>query len=510
MLLHLRDGDKKVPELLLEEKKNRDNYFPKVVSIGPYHHGKPELRVAEYFKPTALALFLSGDKEKEDYYYEEIKKEINNIKNCYEQDCTSSYSDDELVRMMLLDACFIIVYMETSCMEGHPQSKHEQMIARNAVVMIQTLGMLTMSTVARDMFLLENQIPLCIVELLLKSRDKGNQSNGLLNRYMSISIFGEFRNNRNVSDGYPKELHLLEAFHRLVVLGFANESKETCLSFLKSKFLCCCRAKEKAVGDSNTDIESGVSSRSKSRFRSCLNHPIIKSCRELFKRSSKANRAKGDLKKFIHSFRSVTDLKAHGIHFKPSQTLSLKDVKFESNCIYAKLQLPFWCVSIYTKVFFMNMIAYELRPANFNGAVVIAYINLMKSLIMKPEDVKELREKKILLCQLGTDKQILKVYQDINTYGADNPFIFEDVKNKIQEHYNSQRKTLIAEFIHTHFRTPWSIAASFGAICILVLTILQTVYTMKSYFKVFTLTTKESTINIHPIKYKAKEKNSLE
>ncbi|PIN14762.1 hypothetical protein CDL12_12606 [Handroanthus impetiginosus] len=379
-----------------------------VVSIGPYHHDKPELQLVESFKPTAKFLFFLGSQKKEDYYYEEIKKKKKTCPN---------------------DACFIIIYMETSCMEGGPQSDHEKMIARNASHIFQKLGVSTMSTVLQDMFLLENQIPLWIIKLLLKSR-------------------------------YDK----------------------TCLSFINGKFFCCFEAKERNIGDPNTDIESGVSSQGKSRFQSCMNYLTTGARRKISKNvRNEGDHAKGHFMGFINSFCSVTDLKAAGIHFIPNQTLSLKDVVFEPYCIFGKLQLPFWCVSTHTKVFFMNMIAYEFRPDKFrpdnlnakfspdylNASIVTAYINLMKSLIVRPEDAKELREKKILL------------YQDINTFGVDNSSIFYEVSHKIQAHCNGKAKRWIPELINTYFRSPWSFIALLATTYLLVLTTLQTIYTMK-------------------------------
>ncbi|KAK4406313.1 hypothetical protein Sango_0637800 [Sesamum angolense] len=103
-----------------------------------------------------------------------------------------------------------------------------------------------------------------------------------------------------------------------------------------------------------------------------------------------------DLRKELHSFRSVTDLKAKGIEVEPSSSRSLKDVEFKSGFFCAQLKLSTWFVSLYTKIFFLNMIAFELSPNNFNNHMVTSYINLMKSLIESPEDVKELREKKVV------------------------------------------------------------------------------------------------------------------
>ncbi|KAL0413623.1 UNVERIFIED_CONTAM: hypothetical protein Sradi_1564000 [Sesamum radiatum] len=101
----------KVPPLLLREEKNRLDYIPKVVSIGPYHHGKPDLRLAEDFKSNAVDLFVSGGTcgRGREFYRAEVAKRIREIKSCYVASSTDEYSDDELVEMMLRDCCFIII-----------------------------------------------------------------------------------------------------------------------------------------------------------------------------------------------------------------------------------------------------------------------------------------------------------------------------------------------------------------------------------------------------------------
>ncbi|KAI3459579.1 hypothetical protein Pfo_016242 [Paulownia fortunei] len=185
-----------------------------------------------------------------------------------------------------------------------------------------------------------------------------------------------------------------------------------------------------------------------------------------------------DLKKHHKTFRTAKDLKAKGIHFKPSCNKSLKDINFYSFTFYGQLQLPTWFVSSLSKVFFMNMIAYELCPNNLVDSTVISYLNFMKSIVESPEDVKELREKRILLTQLGSDEEVVRLYRDLNTYGVANTRSYQDVKERIQEHYDSKAKTWMAELIHNYFSSPWSIIAWLAGVLLLVLTFLQTYFTI--------------------------------
>ncbi|CAA3028963.1 UPF0481 At3g47200-like [Olea europaea subsp. europaea] len=181
--------------------------------------------------------------------------------------------------------------------------------------------------------------------------------------------------------------------------------------------------------------------------------------------------------KYNRQSHSVTDLKAKGIHFKPS-SYCLKNIKFESYTFYGQLQLPVWIFTAISKLFFIHMLAYEASPGSDTDFSVTCYVNFLKSFIVKSEDVKELREKKIIFSTLDSDEQVVEVIKEIHTFGLDNDYIFHDVRMKIEEHCCSNAKTWIAELIHTYFRNQWTFIALLAGVFLLCLTILQTYYTM--------------------------------
>ncbi|CAA3020583.1 UPF0481 At3g47200-like [Olea europaea subsp. europaea] len=109
----------------------------------------------------------------------------------------------------------------------------------------------------------------------------------------------------------------------------------------------------------------------------------------------------------------------------------------------------------------------------------LSYVNFLKSLVVRVEDVRELREKKIIFSNLETDEQVLKVIKEIDTGGVHSaPFIDGEVKKKIEDHCSSKARTWVAEFIHTYFRSPWTLIALITAIFLLCLTVIQTYYAM--------------------------------
>ena len=176
-------------------------------------------------------------------------------------------------------------------------------------------------------------------------------------------------------------------------------------------------------------------------------------------------------------FRSVTDLKAKGIHFRRS-SYCLTDFKFLSFAFYAQLQLPSFYVTHNAKVYFSNMIAFEMSPETHTDYAVTTYFNFMKPLIHNANDVKVLREKGILYSLLASDEKVVELFKSIDTYGYSNFGLFRDVKMRIEEHCNNKARTWMADLLNTKFQSPWTVIALVTATFLLCLTFLQTYFTI--------------------------------
>ncbi|PIN03680.1 hypothetical protein CDL12_23791 [Handroanthus impetiginosus] len=183
-----------------------------------------------------------------------------------------------------------------------------------------------------------------------------------------------------------------------------------------------------------------------------------------------------DIRKTPKAYRSAKDLKAKGLHFRPSSRRSLKAIEFNSFGFCGKLELPPQYASSLSKVVFLNLIAYELCPNNVLDFTVICYVNFMKSLNVSPDDVKELREKKVLLTS-WTDEAVVRFFEDLDTFDIEAVDKYMDVKQNIQKHYDSIANKWMAELFYTHFSTPWHVIAWSAGVVLLVLTVVQTYFT---------------------------------
>ncbi|CAA2994897.1 Hypothetical predicted protein [Olea europaea subsp. europaea] len=125
-----------------------------MVSFGPYHHGSPELGMAEEFKHEVLTMFVSSSGKDKEFFYCQIFKVIDQIRDCFVGVSREVCDDAALAEMMLLDACFAIYPMEITLRKKE-----------NFLHFRQHFGMALMTFPFHDMRLLDNQIPLWDIKI---------------------------------------------------------------------------------------------------------------------------------------------------------------------------------------------------------------------------------------------------------------------------------------------------------------------------------------------------------
>ncbi|XP_047939423.1 uncharacterized protein LOC125186974 isoform X1 [Salvia hispanica] len=398
----------RVPIQLRQGKKQI--YEPVVVPLGPYHHRlHPQSHLVEPLK-NKLKDIVCGDFTSKSLFLCSICARLDEIRYFYGG--ADGYTDGELAEMMLRDACFLICYIERG---------------ETFNLIFQRLGVSGVLFMARDMFMLENQIPLWLISLIHPDH------NSLLCQYLSYNNFGDNRLTQLPwANGRGEEpLHLLEA---LCTSLFLDETQEYSSNLLR----------------------------------------LVKKCNNLYtgKQGSRTN-----WQMMNTPFWSATDLKAKGVHFRRS-SYCLTDIKFESFAWYAELHLPFFYITYNSKVFFSNAIAFEMSPETDTNMGVTAYFNFMKIMISNAKDVKVLREKDILYSMLANDEEVVEMVKSIDTYGFASNFFFSDVNMRIEKHCTSKARTWMAELINTNFRSPWSVIALAAATFLLCLTFIQTYFTI--------------------------------
>ena len=128
------------------------------------------------------------------------------------------------------------------------------------------------------------------------------------------------------------------------------------------------------------------------------------------------------------------------------------------------------------KSILLNLVAYETCPDAPDDFGVTSYICFMDSLIDHAEDIMVLRSKGILLNFLGSDQEVADLFNAIGKDLVPNPYAYADVKRRIERHYRNKLKIWMAEWLHTHFCSPWTVLAFIAASFAIFLSLMQTYY----------------------------------
>ena len=144
----------KVPKQLRHVKEKA--YTPKVVSIGPLHHGSEDLKAMEEHKLRYLRDFIGRTEKTPEFFLEVLRKNEAKIRACYAE--TIQFSSEKFVKIVLVDAAFIL---EVLLKSFDPKLQEENDRIFNKPWLIQDVW--------TDMLLLENQLPFFILELLFNS-----------------------------------------------------------------------------------------------------------------------------------------------------------------------------------------------------------------------------------------------------------------------------------------------------------------------------------------------------
>ncbi|MCL7034854.1 hypothetical protein MKW94_005707 [Papaver nudicaule] len=131
--------------------------MPEVISIGPFHHGEASLATMEDHKLSYARALLSRTTPRGTNKLEEcvacVKKNEGEARKCYSEPIM--LTSDEFVERMLIDGLFMIELL----LRKDPKDNENDPILGNIWVL---------PSVLRDLVLLENQLPMVVLNCLFK------------------------------------------------------------------------------------------------------------------------------------------------------------------------------------------------------------------------------------------------------------------------------------------------------------------------------------------------------
>lgn len=425
---------KQVPQCLREGDDKA--YIPQIVSLGPYHHGRRRLRNMDHHKWRALYHILKRTNQDIKQYLDAVKELEEKARSCYEG--SIKLGSNEFVEMMVLDGCFILeLFRGVAGGFTHlGYSRNDPIFAMRG----------SMHSILRDMIMLENQIPLFILDRLLGLQIGNPDQQGMVAK-LALRVFDPLM---------PTDEPLTKSDRNKL---------------------------ESSIGNSNT-------------FDPLTDQGGLH-CLEVFRRSLLVMRAGPKptpriwIKKWSHTNRvadkrkqqlihCVTELKDAGIKFKKGKTDRFWDIKFKKGI----LKIPRLLIHDGTKSLFLNLIAFEQCHLDCTNDIT-SYIIFMDNLIDSAEDVSYLHYCGIIEHWLGSDAEVAELFNRLcqEVVFDMNDSYLSRLSEQVNKYYDHRWNAWRASLKHRYFNSPWTIISFIAAVFLLLMTLAQTFYGIYGYYR---------------------------
>ncbi|KAH7688856.1 beta-sandwich domain of Sec23/24 domain-containing protein [Dioscorea alata] len=413
----LRDGDDK-------------SYVPQLVSIGPYHHSKRRFRDMDRHKWRSLHHVLRRTSHPINLYLNSLHPLEDRARSCY--DSPIPLPSPDFLLMLLLDGCFLLELFRGSAGEGFKAlgySRHDPIFAMRG----------TMHSLQRDMIMLENQIPLFILDRLYGLQLNQPDQTGLVAR-LAIRFFDPLiPTDEPLRSRDRSKLHLDPAFDPLSDTGLH------CLDVFRQSLL-------------RTGIQPAP--------------------RPWLKRWSNNRRCVADKRRqqLIHC---VSELREAGVKFKKLKTDRFWDIKFHNGV----LKIPRLLIHDGTRSLFLNLIAFEQCHMDSKKDIT-SYVVFMDNLINSADDVGYLHYCGIIEHWLGNDDEVAELFNKLcqEVVFDINDSYLSGLSDQVNRYYNHRWNAWRASLKHNYFSNPWAIISLVAAVVLLVLTFAQTFYSVYGYY----------------------------
>ncbi|KAI9115335.1 hypothetical protein K1719_013654 [Acacia pycnantha] len=349
----------RVPSTLRHLKE--EAYTPQVVSIGPFHHGNKRLENMERHKQILFKRFTLRAQSSLDELVHVVKHLEPKVRASYSE--TINLTQQQLVKLILMDAGFIIELFSMTIHEMHKDAKLSQVSLMNSIL--------------DDLLLIENQLPFFVIEELFNKafpqyHDDRSGPSFLKHAY---GYFGYF----NTQELEPNPAEKIEHFTDLLRLFYLHKKRP--------------------------------------------------------QRDYYSTREGSDILLF-----NVSALKEAGIKLKPSK----------KQCHYP------------------------------DDAYITDYALVMDWLMDTSKDVDLLVRKKIVRHSLGDSHNVASFFNGLSQQVIQSKFNSEysDICRGLNGYCEDPRHKMKATLRRDYCNTPWRTVASIAGITLLVLTIVQTIFSI--------------------------------
>ncbi|XP_039158826.1 UPF0481 protein At3g47200-like [Eucalyptus grandis] len=400
---------------------NGEAYQPQVVSIGPYHHGEAHLLPMEEHKLCAVRHFLKRSEKPMESFFESLREVAWDLEESYDAlDPKWKAAPDDYVLNDPIFSYHGFLYM--------------------------------MNDIWKDMSMLENQLPMLVLERLVAVESDGKEDD----QFVSMLILKLWYSKKAIKR-MGKCLHFLDVIRKgtlmerkkdeeevtfldftlsedVIAISIRPQSQIQCADFTPTtqddQFVSMLILKlwkgtlmerkkdEEEVTFLDFTLSEDVIARDKSVNRLILNFcsPSKGIARmgkylhvpDFFRKCMLLDpKKKDDVDRlnFLTTIQLATELDEHGIWFKINKTDSIKDISFADGV----LMLPYIQMMEVTMSCILNIMAFERLHVRA-GNEVTSCIYCMGHIITKGWDVTLLRAQGIIVHFLASDEAVAKTF----------------------------------------------------------------------------------------------------
>ncbi|XP_059439839.1 UPF0481 protein At3g47200-like [Corylus avellana] len=408
-------------------------YTARTVSIGPYYYYSEGLD--RDYKYQCLGSFLSRTRKKGIGLEDCMKKLLpleRETRQCYSAEIQQSdLSSNDYLEMMVLDGCFILELF---------YKFHDPEVVKSDEPLAHLLWRLPYFYV--DLLLLQNQIPFFVLQKLFDISMIPDEEHGpsLSLPLLALRFFNNvLRRPDEAIERYDnpenRPLHLLDLVRSSLIPNDPTAS----------------------LNDEDTHIQ----------YSKCCRYEII--VRMIEPRLQDTH---------IQSIPCISNLRSSGIRVRPVKADSFLAVKFKDGLI----EMPSITINDFMRYLLLNCVAFEQCYKSCTKYVT-AYATLLDCLVNTSADVQYLREHIVIDNYLADDHEVALF---INGLGKD---VTVDIRhcylsklfNDVDKYYRKNSHVYFASFRRTYFNTPWSFISASAAFVLLLLTVVQTIFSIITY-----------------------------
>ncbi|TYI47631.1 hypothetical protein E1A91_D13G187600v1 [Gossypium mustelinum] len=359
-------------------------------------------------------------------------------RNCYERPLHPDLDKDgSFVDMMVHDGCFVV-----------------QLILADPDHDFSKMGRHISDEIFHDLLLLENQLPFFVLLKLYSMINPNPGPTGHLNVCLATSALKFF-------EVYPcsspintaTTRHLLDLVHTTFQPSeIRDEEKVPCRDPINT-----------------------------------IKH-LLRSVRTTFHPSETQAEAESSQ----NSMPSATELEDAGIHLLSVPIPEMKIQEQRKLCMFGitfdngtkELKIPTLQVDDSTERLFRNFMAYEQFLPWEVPTYFVDYVVFIDDLINTSKDVELLRKRRIIGNLLGNDEAVTQMFKKMGgsiSYNAEK-FYYKDIASQVNEHCKKDWNIWKAKLKKDYFNTPWSLISFLAALVLLLLNILQTIFSVLSYY----------------------------